>query len=377
MDDLKSRERSPSQYAAPEYRAEPIMTFFRLMDLPMEIRRIIYGFALDLPREDVLPLTSKAWVPAYDPHGNDNPCMNLLVTNKLVSNEARETWIIYFLAGSTRPDRFEAFPISPSMKYIKHWQFDIHREKRYIEDDRYIKDTILGVSEELVGINDLQTLKVKFPCVCGVVHASIPGESFLPKDFEDIRCFFQSLKRLRFKGNVTFIAARRFAVEDEYDWIEPEGPLENCTVPSQCQQPACLKYVSHLDDLKEHMTSSAPSEGLLEQQLQWLEVKESVKKRAMLFHRHPLIHADVVRNLKRLLDAVIRALRFAEDEVDSAEEIEYERKAYQMVYDKTQERLKKGEENAKRQEAFRDELRAQGLSTWDGLPREETEFCQE
>ncbi|KAL8804103.1 MAG: hypothetical protein Q9200_005956 [Gallowayella weberi] len=285
MDDLKPRERSPSQYAAPEYRAEPIMTFFRLMDLPMEIRRIIYDFALDLPREDVLPLTSKA------------------------------------------PDRFEAFPISPSMKYIKHWQFDIHREKRYIEDDRYIKDTILGVSEELVGINDLQTLK--------------------------------PLKRLRFKGNVTFIAARRLAVEDEYDWIEPEGPMENCTVPSQCQQPACLKYVSHLDDLKEHMMSSTPSEGLLEQQLQWLEMKESVKKRAMLFQRHPLIHADVVRNLKRHLDAVIRALRFAANEVDSAEEIEYERKAYQMVYDKTQERLRKGEENAKRQEA-REEAR--GLS---------------
>ncbi|KAL8794794.1 MAG: hypothetical protein Q9182_007591, partial [Xanthomendoza sp. 2 TL-2023] len=308
---------------------KPPRTFHRLMDLPLEIRRIIYGFAL---------VSNEAREVLY---GSDT---FTAVINSLSTR---------FLTSSNSPRSFEPFPVSPSTGYVKHWQLDVQHPRQNAKADCFYADAILEVSEEFIGINDLQTLKVKFPCVCGVPNENGNDEDDVSEaQATYMRFLLQPLKRLRFTRNVTFIAARRYA-NNEYSYERHGLCNEDCTVPIQCQQPGCLKYVSLLDDLKERMMSTAPSESLLEQQRQWLEVKKGV----MLDKRYSQVHKKRMDYLDRLLTAVVTTLRYAEDE-DA-------RKAYLMVYDERRELLRAAKEAEKRREAKLNEMWARARRAID------------
>ncbi|KAL8683333.1 MAG: hypothetical protein Q9186_000717 [Xanthomendoza sp. 1 TL-2023] len=363
------------------------------MDLPTELRRLIYAFALELPIEvPPLAISSKEWIPAYEPHPTP-PILDLgiLLCNKQISNETHEllygshicttvinSWRTIYshhrhLGSKKESTIYETFPKAPSwMQWIRHLQLDIHTTGKW-DDKLCVMETILCISEELVKAGgEMMTLKVKIPCLCGVRYESQDHD--LDLDIPETEAAFlenvmlQPLKRLRVKGTVTFIAARRLS-RDEVDGYSARR--HEYTVSTQCQEAGCLRYITLLDALREYMMSSTRSEGLLEQQVQWLEVR----KRAMGCSRYSLRDRDVERCLKRLFGTVVGGLGAVGKEKE--EEEEDEKREYGEVYGEMLELLEGVEERERMQEEFLRELRAEGLSTWDGLPRGETEFWEE
>ncbi|KAI4244267.1 MAG: hypothetical protein L6R42_010494 [Xanthoria sp. 1 TBL-2021] len=250
---------------------------FPLMKLPLELRRHVYSLAL--PVQDA-PLRSTIWTKSVG--GNYNHCMNLLASNKQVSHEARE--VLYglnsftvvvsynyttFLSNHYEPGKYDPFPSSLSMKYIKHWQLDLRPIDGH---ESHLKAGILDTSEELAKIGDLQTLKVKIPCLCKIVSdpLQVPSSDSLS---QKIKLMLQPLKRLHFEKSVTFVAARTSAEYRFCRWMN--GRNDSYTHATQCNEPRCLAFVASFDDLIYFLeTSSLPRMHFTDQQRKWLDLKQ-------------------------------------------------------------------------------------------------------
>ncbi|KAL8767381.1 MAG: hypothetical protein Q9209_006071 [Squamulea sp. 1 TL-2023] len=355
-----------------------LTTGFPFMKLLPEIRRHI--FSLILPAHEILSEPS-SWVRMEEDDWIVNPFMNLLISNKQVSNEACEvlyglncfTVIISdysttFMGFHSHHDRFETFPSLSSTKYIKNWQLDLHVGRtRY---DSRIRESLLGISEELSKIDSLQTLKVKFPCLCDVTGDS-PENQSSDRASQTIKFILQSLKRLYFENKVTFIAARPFK-KDEYScWRHGRG--ESCTHATQCDRPDCLGFLASFDDFKHFLQSpSLPRVGLSDHQRKWLNVKQ----RATICPWDSFMHSQLMRYLEKLWVSIVMAEEEFSQPADQAD-IDKDIARFQKDYRRVIDCLVQVEEREKMQQDYFDELMADGLSTWDGKPRETTESWQQ
>ncbi|KAL8735166.1 MAG: hypothetical protein Q9166_001042 [cf. Caloplaca sp. 2 TL-2023] len=256
---------------------------FPFMELPAEIRRQIYSLALPAQKT---PLKSTDWARTSgreDDHDRHYFSMGILASNKAISNEAREVmyghnsftviiqyWKTVFLGRRTIHDHqgFGLFPSATSQGYIKNWQLDLHLEYH----DTNITEAVLTLSEELVHIDDLESLKVKFPCLCRISSTFPYNNESCEIYHERVRTVLDALKRLHFTRSVTFIAAHHFD-KDEYSKND-HGRFEDFTRPVQCQQPDCPAFTTSLDDLKSFFTSSAPRLLLSSPQRKYLDLKE-------------------------------------------------------------------------------------------------------
>ncbi|KAI4228425.1 MAG: hypothetical protein L6R36_001616 [Xanthoria steineri] len=246
---------------------------FPLMKLPLELRRLVYSLAL--PVQDA-PLRSTTWTKSVG--GNDNLCMGLLVHNKQVSHEARE--VLYglnsftvvvafnytqFLDGYYEPARYQPFPSTPSIKYIKNWQLDLRPARHY---ESRIRAGILDTVEQLAKIGHLQTLKVKVHCLC-MKRGSAESLS------QNIKIMLQPLKSLHFEKSVTFIAALTSNRYSCCSFSIKTRRNESCTYAAQCNEPKCLAFVALFDDLKYFLeTASVPRMPLSDEQSKWLDLKQ-------------------------------------------------------------------------------------------------------
>ncbi|KAI4244097.1 MAG: hypothetical protein L6R40_003081 [Gallowayella cf. fulva] len=266
---------------------------FMLMKLPLEVRRNIYSFAL--PVQDTAH-KSTDWATIVAPNDDQDYCMNLLLSNKTVSHEAREVLYghktftvvlrdsdIFFLGRRAfsavedkHGDSFALFPSSPSMEYIKNWQVVLELRYGHPHNDEHIRESVLGMSEALGSIEGLETLKVGFPCLCSERHAATTRQSS-DRRHRYIRATLQPLMTLRFHSRVVFIAAAAAPPRLENDREPaPRGFFQNSSThyPHQCQEPECLGLVASLDDLQASLTSSPPRRvGFTDPQRQWLDVK--------------------------------------------------------------------------------------------------------
>lgn len=169
-------------------------TFYTFMKLPVELRLHIYSFVL--PRQTT-PYESATWY-IRGPKG----CMNILLSNRKVYKEAREiayrsfsatidisAWRYRHKPGKSDSgllDRLEGFATSPLPKTLKNWQIDLHFRSPYSTccehyDDKlgmryrnpsfgtaksFTGEEVLEAAAGLARIKDLQSLKIKFPCIC-------------------------------------------------------------------------------------------------------------------------------------------------------------------------------------------------------------------
>ncbi|KAL8652419.1 MAG: hypothetical protein Q9226_004279 [Calogaya cf. arnoldii] len=263
----------------PTSKSGPAPTF-PLMRLPLELRRRIYSLAL--PAQDT-PLRSNSWsriIGGKYNGGQHNHFMNLLVANKEVSHEARE--VLYglncftvllsssteFLPWSYQPDRYELFPSKPSMKHIKNWQLDLDLYTGY---ERSIAAGLLDTSEELAKIDKLQTLKVRFPCIC---KATNDPNHLLSRENRSatMKLILQPLKRLHFAKSATFIAAPT--------GTKSYGDIDvSYTKSTQCTEANCLAFVASFDDLKHFLEDPTLSRlQPTEQQKQWLDIRQRLTR---------------------------------------------------------------------------------------------------
>ncbi|KAI4276164.1 MAG: hypothetical protein L6R38_005732 [Xanthoria sp. 2 TBL-2021] len=286
---------------------------FPLMKLPLELRRHIYSLAL--PVQDA-PLRSTIWTKSVG--GNYNHCMDLLASNKQVSHEARE--VLYglnsftvvvsynyttFLSHHYEPGKYEPFPFSPSMKYIKNWQLDLRPVHGH---ESHLKAGILDTSEELAKIGDLQTLKVKIPCLCKIVRdpPQIRSSDSLS---QTIKLMLQPLKRLHFEKSVTFVAARTSEKYRFCYWTN--GRNDSYTHATQCNEPRCLAFVALFDDLKYFLeTPSLPRMHFTDQQRKWLDLKQ----RPFICRGNRYFPTELRRNLE-ILWLIVMNVRHEKDSV--------------------------------------------------------------
>lgn len=144
------------------------------MGLPLELRRYFYN--LILPSQDV-PRRSSEWA---NTEGTPNQCMNILLANKQISEEARS--VLYglnsftivvsenatFLPRSRSGLDFQPMLTTLSLGYIKNWQLSVPLG-RYDEHNDYVRDALLSACAQLANIPILQTLKISVPYLCGYV----------------------------------------------------------------------------------------------------------------------------------------------------------------------------------------------------------------
>ncbi|KAL8690318.1 MAG: hypothetical protein Q9218_004211 [Villophora microphyllina] len=259
------------------------------MTLPLEIRRLIWDFAL--PTQD-LPLRSPVWTNIIN---TPNHCMNLLAVNKEVSEEAREVQydVNAFTAtlscvrydterGSQNAQRaWVSLPASRMLQPIKHWQVDLRFAQRYYDpqtvvlcDDQInnlpnseeianewtrMREAIFCTSDGLSKLDTIQSLKLKFGCAC--VTSTTMTMTLLQ---ELISQTPQPLRMLHVQGPITFIAARMRMRRHN----EPRGAFSqrqtkhdmNPTEDTQCQKPQCLALAACINlEILSQATRSPPT----------------------------------------------------------------------------------------------------------------------
>lgn len=214
--------------------------------------------------------------------------MSLLLSNRQIYTEARK--IAYGHASGTievstsrrykneLPGQLRYMldlSIEPLTSYavsnIKDWQLHLQFCCPYSDSypdyvhamgatSTFVMDRLLngeGVLEavaELVKIEDLETLKVKFPCTCQTyrVGGGIVAGRFRPPtsetEFQSILKVLEPLKALNIQKSVMFIAARPCigkGDDSRHLWWQ--------TLNTQCQKPACRAFAARFRALKDFL----------------------------------------------------------------------------------------------------------------------------
>ncbi|KAI4121323.1 MAG: hypothetical protein LQ338_006434 [Usnochroma carphineum] len=242
--------------------------------------------------------------------------MSLLLSNRKISDEARGVAYRHFSAtigistsrlysdsrrrGQGMFDPTTDLPTPPSESNIRDWQLDLHFRTPYsssyaqdqpwicgnlpsIEVDRLIiGEGVLQAVAALAKIENLQTLKVKFPCFCQKIHIGGPS---CDRILQLIHKVLEPLKTLHIQNSATFIAAQPLVDGTHIS----RGPWWR-TRDIQCQQPGCLTFTARLKDLKDFLESSLPRKRLSAQQLKWLDITHRVAK-AEVYNRYRIKHS--------------------------------------------------------------------------------------
>lgn len=263
------------------------------MKLPAELRFEIYSLALS---SHTTPRDHSVWA-THGPKGS----MNLLLSCRRVYIEAREvayqngsitmaiaipnwsywnrqSWGELFEAIGLR-GRYRDFRPLPSIHHIKHWQLDLRfrsplgtlrMHEIYAEiltvvelNQLFIGERILEAVAELAKLSDLQSLKVKFPCLCRLWrYPYFQYTGVASKDISRLmHKVLEPLNALKFQQSVTFVAAK------------PKDGAPDQTETAQCQEPGCIKFVACFTDLKGFLESSQPRRSFSPQQVRWLDIK--------------------------------------------------------------------------------------------------------
>ncbi|KAL8735169.1 MAG: hypothetical protein Q9166_001045 [cf. Caloplaca sp. 2 TL-2023] len=271
--------------------------------LPPEVRRQLY--AIVLPSQDI-PMKTGGWSKITN---IPNEYMSLLRVNKQIFAEAQDVVYgcnsftltvskeaTYFLHNHLQEATdFRPFPKAPAIKNMKHWQVDLQFDPSYssslwgfhsmspylgspLRDSQYyIRESILAATVEIVKAKDLQTMKICFPCLCGVTEKKT--KHVIKEIRKAIASSIEPLQRLRFKCSVKFIASLTPTVTvDRFDYNNYEPPLtllNSETSYTQCQQPVCLQFAESFEFLRRTLTSKrvAPLQ-LTPVQKHWLGLKQ-------------------------------------------------------------------------------------------------------
>ncbi|KAL8702595.1 MAG: hypothetical protein Q9201_004227 [Fulgogasparrea decipioides] len=279
--------------ASPHF-TQPTTATFRLLDLPLEIRRNIFHLAFTSHKE------------ASQSHRGSAPTRltqcyrSLILTNHQISHETRE--ILYgtstftvnisanetsFLHSKQYSKDFRPFKPTLSIAYIKHWQLDLQFDPSYNgsnysgsplaphlvstlgNDQYYIREGNLAVSIYLAeGQANLQTLKVRVPCLC----AKVRGTS-TKRVQTAVLDSLEPVKQFKVKGNVTILA-----VKHTHEMVnEPggnSGQPRLVVAGTQCQEEACLAFAASFSDLARTLENQdIPRPALASRQQKWLEIK--------------------------------------------------------------------------------------------------------
>ncbi|KAL8756518.1 MAG: hypothetical protein Q9199_002882 [Rusavskia elegans] len=292
------------------------------MQLPTELRLQIYSYALGCK---YTPKSLSPWI--ADCSAPPGGCMALLRCNHQIADEVREllypqrcftveiSAVMMFFSSwglterskpGTTIDRFETFRPLPSTGYIEHWQLDLQfrapytlsremhrylrkfrRWKRIDVDRIFIREGILEAVAQLAKLETLGSLKIKFPCFCSMDNTKREDydDSWSPTYFDDLEVpdeeviqlihhVLEPLKTLCFQGPVMFIAAKPLANSSQ-SVDSPKYQTEDI----QCEQAACLAFVTKFDKLAEFLgRSSLPRAQLSAQHHTWLEIKHRAAK---------------------------------------------------------------------------------------------------
>ncbi|KAL8789209.1 MAG: hypothetical protein Q9213_001316 [Squamulea squamosa] len=288
-----------------------------LTTLPLEIRRHVYSFVL--PSSD-FRLNTEKWSKLTS---TANSSMGLLLVNKQILAEARD--VIYgcnsftltiskdyaYLLNNRRQDLsdFKPFPETPAIKQVRNWQIDLQLDPSYrskslgcpsfaphlgspLHDSQfYIHEGILSASVEMVKAKDLQTLKLCFPCLCGINKRS---KSVIERVRKAIAWSIEPLQQLRFKSSVKFIATPSGSAPSwTWPYLLPIWELNTETTYMQCEEPHCLKFVGSFEYLRRLLTSkTVPPSKLTTQQEKWFDLK--VYALDLLPREPSLIQRDVL-----------------------------------------------------------------------------------
>ncbi|KAI4178290.1 MAG: hypothetical protein LQ346_007497 [Caloplaca aetnensis] len=229
--------------------------------------------------------------------------MSILQANRQIYEEAREIAYRNFSAtidisawryrhepgkfDSGLLDRLEGFSVLPLPKSIKNWQIDLQFRAPYSSwDEAYNQrptsyqrpslglefllagEEVLEAAAGLARIKGLQSLKIKFPCIC---REAFDPTYVIPTGnvVRMIHRVLEPLKSLRLPP-VTFIAA--LPSFEEADSLH--GHSYN-TQHTRCQQSACLALAAGLG---EFIQDARVRKGLSPQELKWLNIKRQVAK---------------------------------------------------------------------------------------------------
>ncbi|KAL8709358.1 MAG: hypothetical protein Q9220_005951 [cf. Caloplaca sp. 1 TL-2023] len=207
----------------------------------------------------------------------------LFQLNRTISDEARELFCsrtsftinirpksIQFLnlrKESALPD----FPTSPLMSYIKNWQLTIGFKNDqpdrwtgcvHSNDDScyccveryYLEQRVLVTVNELATIENLQSLKVFFPCLCNQVPWNRTNTLHI---FKMIIYALEPLNQLRFRSHVNFIA----------------GYFDSMVL-RQCRARRCLALTTAFNDMASELKNTSSPPRTLPLHRQWLSIKE-------------------------------------------------------------------------------------------------------
>ncbi|KAL8926517.1 MAG: hypothetical protein Q9208_002844 [Pyrenodesmia sp. 3 TL-2023] len=184
-------------------------------------------------------------------------------------------------------DRLEGFAFSPLPKTLKNWQIDLHfrspystwreyfrkdgmgyRSPTWNQEKLFNREEVLEAAAGLARIKDLESLKIKFPCVCRR-HSYRAYNMWIESVVDMAQKVLEPLKALRLPP-VTVIAAQpRFEEADSSDgpWFE--------TQHIGCQQPECVALAA---GLQEFLQIPRARKGFSPQELKWLDIKRQLVK---------------------------------------------------------------------------------------------------
>ncbi|KAI4195289.1 MAG: hypothetical protein LQ346_003492 [Caloplaca aetnensis] len=251
-------------------RIESPSKIFPFLKLPFEIRQLIYASAL--PRQDI-PIRSGEWVDQIE--GVPNQCMNILLANKQISDEAHavlygsNTFTIEieqcdtnFLHVTQQTHDFIPFPSMRLVHYVKNWQLDLRDFHHSQRNNGYVEEKLLAASAELALAAELQTLKIMLPCLCFKMGSTTPTCDV----YHQVSSALDPLRRLRFKRGVRFIAGNQYP-----GWASQE-PY------AQCQKPECLGFANSFHKTRAIMEGDTVPSPFTSRQLWWFDLKEQVSK---------------------------------------------------------------------------------------------------
>ncbi|KAL8737680.1 MAG: hypothetical protein Q9181_001440 [Wetmoreana brouardii] len=176
------------------------------------------------------------------------------------------------------PTGFQPLPSLASLPYMKNLQLDIrfHVYPRYDHSYRpwllplgqcmycpamekasfHITDALLSMAATLAPISDLQSLKIKFPCLC-----STDSEASSQRYRRLLSATLEPLRQLRFSAEVTFIAAEEMDWCESYMWeyykSDAGKSWESKTRDHQCPESACVDFAASFQEFETILTDSA------------------------------------------------------------------------------------------------------------------------
>lgn len=122
------------------------------------------------------------------------------------------------------------------------------------------------IVDQLPQANNLQILKVKFPCLYNPDDMNKMSSERYSRLLQDL---LDPLKRLSVHRRLVFVAAHRVGKQN---LLEGNGRTQH----HQCQQPKCLAFVASLDYLKNFLTGMSPRVEITPQERIWLAIKPRI-----------------------------------------------------------------------------------------------------